>query len=95
MRRVLMFGAVEGTPRASGAADGDRVRRCCRSCSHFDNRAATVEAALPGLMSFGSAASAVRSSDGLCRLHARYLSADRWCVRHEVAANVARMSGIS
>jgi hypothetical protein len=55
----------------------------CATCIHFDNRAAAVEAALPGLATFGSATSAARSSDGICRLHARYLAADRWCAQHE------------
>ena len=54
----------------------------CATCAHFDNRPAAVEAALPGLHSFGSADSAVRSADGVCSRTARYLAADRWCEQH-------------
>jgi len=54
----------------------------CATCAHFDNRRAAVEAALPGLHSFGSAESAVRSADGVCSRTARYLAADRWCEEH-------------
>ena len=54
----------------------------CASCAHFDNRAATVEAALPGLRSFGSAQSAVRTGDGVCGRTGRYLSASRSCEQH-------------
>ena len=54
----------------------------CASCVHFDNRRSAVERALPGLRSFGSADSAVRSSDGVCERTSRYLSADRWCEQH-------------
>ncbi len=54
----------------------------CASCAHFDNRPAAVEAALPGLRSFGSAESAVRTADGLCEISGRYLSAARSCDQH-------------
>ena len=54
----------------------------CASCTHFDNRPTAVEDALPGLHSFGSADSAVRSTDGVCGRTSRYLSADRWCDQH-------------
>ena len=54
----------------------------CATCTHFDNRPAAVVAALPGLQSFGSADSAVRSSDGVCSRTSRYLAADRWCQEH-------------
>ena len=57
----------------------------CATCRHFDARPAAVEAALPGLRSFGSVDSAVRSSDGVCARMARYLSADRWCEEHAAA----------
>ena len=58
----------------------------CATCAHFDNRREAVEAALPGLRSFGSADSAVRSTDGVCGRTARYLSADRWCEQHVAAS---------
>lgn len=54
----------------------------CATCRHFDNAPATVETTLPGIRSFGSAESAVRSADGVCALTGRYLSAARTCDRH-------------
>ncbi len=54
----------------------------CATCVHFDNRPAAIEAALPGLRSFGSAESAVRTADGVCEVSGRYLSAARWCAEH-------------
>ncbi len=63
----------------------DASRRCA-TCSHFDNRPAAVAAALPGLASFGSADSAVRSTDGVCARTARYLSSDRSCEHHAARA---------
>lgn len=62
-------------------AGADAPARCA-SCTHFDNRAAAVEAALPGLRSFGSAESAVRTADGVCGVSGRYLSASRSCEQH-------------
>lgn len=51
----------------------------CRQCLHFENAPATVEAALPGLNSLSSAYAAVRSDDGVCRFHSRYVAASSLC----------------
>jgi hypothetical protein len=51
----------------------------CRECMHFENSPAALEAALPGLTSFGSAHAAVRAEDGICAFHARYVAADCSC----------------
>ena len=51
----------------------------CRGCLHFNGAAAALEAALPGLTSLGSAHADVRSDDGLCALHARYVTASSIC----------------
>lgn len=51
----------------------------CRECVYFDNSPATLEAALPGLTSLGSAHAAVRSQDGICGFHARYVAASSGC----------------
>jgi hypothetical protein len=58
----------------------------CRSCRHFTHEAAAIEAALPGLSSLSSAYAAVRSDDGLCGVHDRYLAASSLC------ASYARLS---
>jgi hypothetical protein len=45
--------------------------------------APSLERALPGLAALSSAYAAVRSNDGLCRIHDRYVacssSCDRYC----------------
>ena len=51
----------------------------CRQCRHFHNEAAEIEAALPGLSSLSSAYAAVRSSDGICAVHERYVTASSVC----------------
>jgi len=51
----------------------------CARCRYFDNSPSALEAALPGLKILSSAYAAVRSSDGLCALHARYVAATSVC----------------
>jgi hypothetical protein len=55
------------------------VRRQCRACRHFRNDAAYLEIAFAGLTSLSSADGSVRSEDGLCLRHQRYLSARCCC----------------
>ncbi len=68
--------------RALLARAGAGAPARCATCAHFDNRAAAVEGALPGLRSFGSAESAVRTGDGVCAHTGRYLAASRSCAAH-------------
>ena len=78
-----MIAILQRLARADALAPaGARDLANCASCVHFDNRPAAVEAALPGLRSFGSAESAVRTADGVCRLNGRYLAATRSCDQH-------------
>jgi hypothetical protein len=51
----------------------------CLGCKHFNHAPADVEAALPGLSSLSSAYAAVRSDDGLCAVHHRYIAASSVC----------------
>ena len=51
----------------------------CGLCRHFDNGPATVEQLIPGLRTMGSGYSSVKSRDGICRLHDRYLAAEYRC----------------
>jgi len=51
----------------------------CSQCGHFQNAPLDVEAALPGLSALSSAYAAVRSSDGICAVHARYVAASAHC----------------
>lgn len=61
-----------------GATSVEQSARC-GACRRFDNAPHSLEAAIPGLLSLGSAHSAARSEDGLCQRHHRYLSADYSC----------------
>jgi hypothetical protein len=49
-----------------------------------------LEAALPGLRTLSSAHAAVRSEDGLCGVHDRYVAADYGCSAHEPAVELKR-----
>jgi hypothetical protein len=51
----------------------------CSRCRHFQNAPSDLEAALPGLSALSSAYAAVRSSDGICAVHARYVAASARC----------------
>jgi hypothetical protein len=51
----------------------------CLECKHFKNAPAALEAALRGLSSLSSAYAAVRSEDGLCAVHDRYVAASSVC----------------
>ena len=44
---------------------------------------AMIESRIQGLRCMGSAHSSVRSSDGICLIHDRYLAADCSCSSHE------------
>jgi hypothetical protein len=59
-----------------------QAMRQCRTCRHFRNDAAFLEAALPGLASLSSGYGSVRADDGLCLLHDRYLGARSSCADH-------------
>jgi len=52
----------------------------CRNCTHFCNDPKFLEQAVPGLSSMSSAYASVRSDDGLCNKHDRYLSAGSVCI---------------
>jgi hypothetical protein len=54
----------------------------CASCRQFNDRPLDIEAALPGLSSLSSAYAAVRSDDGICALHDRYVAASSICAAH-------------
>jgi len=55
----------------------------CADCRYFDNTPRALEAAVPGLRVMGSAYSSVRSGDGLCSRHERYLSGEHRCALFE------------
>jgi len=55
------------------------IEPACRDCRHFRNDPGFLEAAYKGLPSLSSAWASVRSDDGLCCRHDRYLTADSFC----------------
>jgi len=57
----------------------DLQSKQCRACRHFRNDARFLETALPGLTSLSSGFGSVRSDDGICLRHDRYLSARSTC----------------
>jgi hypothetical protein len=59
-------------------------RSGCASCRYFNGEPVDIEAALPGLSSLSSAYAAVRSDDGLCSMHDRYVAANSVCGEHTV-----------
>ena len=59
----------------------------CRSCRHFCGAARAIEVRLAGLPALGSGYGSVRSADGLCRLHDRYLAASSSCPSHAVVSD--------
>jgi hypothetical protein len=55
----------------------------CANCRHFNRAAGALEAQLPGLRSLSSAHAAVRSDDGLCNVHERYVASYYTCAAYE------------
>jgi hypothetical protein len=66
-----------------------RRDNCCAACRHFNDRAPDIEAQLPGLSSLSSAYAAVRSADGLCRTHDRYVAANSLCAAYSIEGIVS------
>jgi hypothetical protein len=61
----------------------------CAACRHFNGQPLDIEAALPGLSSLSSAYAAVRSDDGICALHDRYVTASSLCAGYAPGARCA------
>ncbi len=55
----------------------------CRTCAHFDNAPATLEAEFGNLASMSSGFASVRAQDGICRARDIYLSARAGCNSHQ------------
>jgi hypothetical protein len=61
--------------------------RSCAGCRYFNGHPLDLEAALPGLSSLSSGYAAVRSNDGLCSVHDRYVAANSVCGQHRPPAS--------
>jgi hypothetical protein len=59
----------------------------CAACAHFTNGAAFLEGALPALRTLSSAHAAVRSNDGLCAVHQRYVAASSACASYAASTS--------
>jgi hypothetical protein len=66
---------------------------CCAGCRHFNGRPADIEAALPGLSSLSSAYAAVRSNDGICAVHDRYVAASSVCAAYMTVVPPTQLDG--
>ena len=69
-------------------------RPSCESCRHFTRAAADIEALLPGLRTLSSAYGAVRSEDGLCSVHDRYVASYGHCAAHQQPQRLASASDL-
>jgi len=68
----------------------------CRSCVHFRNDPAFLEATFKGMSAMSSAWGSVRAEDGICQKHDRYLSPDAFCTHFTLASPLEaakRLSG--
>jgi hypothetical protein len=70
---------------ASGRASGSES---CAGCAHFRRAAGELELMLPGLRSLSSAFASVRSGDGLCARHDRYVAASSACAEFRVGTTL-------
>jgi len=59
----------------------------CAACLHFSNAPTFLEGALPALRSLSSAHAAVRSNDGLCAMHQRYVAASSACAAYAASTS--------
>lgn len=73
------FPAVIENRAVGRSPSGETEQRRCQNCRHFQNDPRLLEAAIPGLVSFGSGNASVRADDGLCLHHARYVAANAGC----------------
>ncbi|MGA8705706.1 MAG: hypothetical protein WB646_01830 [Steroidobacteraceae bacterium] len=64
------------------------VNSACAGCVHLQRAALELELRLPGLRTLSSAFASVRSGDGLCALHDRYVAASSVCAQHRAVAAV-------
>jgi hypothetical protein len=55
------------------------IHRTCWHCGHFRNDAAYLERVFPGLTSMSSGYGSIRTEDGICLRHDRYLNAESSC----------------
>jgi hypothetical protein len=58
----------------------------CATCRYFTGAPREIEALLPGMRTLGSAYGSVRATDGVCRLHDRYLDPSSRCDSYERAS---------
>lgn len=55
----------------------------CANCRHFVGAPSELEALLPGMRTLGSAYGSVRATDGVCRVHDRYLDPTSHCPAYQ------------
>ncbi len=75
----MSMSGIAGAQRVPVAEHLRQRVPCCANCRHFAADAQVLEQILPGLRTLSSAYASVRSDDGLCGLHERYLHAGSSC----------------
>lgn len=66
------------------------VEAACANCRQFRASALEIESRLPGLRTLSSAFASVRSEDGLCGRHDRYVAAASICAAYEGGVRLAQ-----
>jgi hypothetical protein len=69
-----------------GPGDTTVKEATCRSCVHFDDDPASIEAQIPKFTTFGSAYSSARGNAGFCQIHNRFLDPQpaRYCPEYSL-----------
>jgi hypothetical protein len=67
----------------------------CADCRQFNGRPLDIEAAFPGLSSLSSGYASVRSNDGMCALHDRYVAASGICAGFHRSAGAPQSASTS
>jgi hypothetical protein len=63
-----------------------QIRPQCAQCTSFRGKPKDLEALLPGLTSLSSGYASVRSDDGICMRHDRFVGARSCCADFSPAA---------
>jgi hypothetical protein len=81
-RAAIEVSAHGAAIEASHCTAIEAARRCA-ACTYFCSDPQELESRIAGLRSLGSGFASVRSGDGLCEKHGRYLRASARCSSFE------------
>jgi hypothetical protein len=72
--------------RTTMGSNETQLRPFCAQCTSFCGDANDLEELLHGLTSLSSGYGSVRSDDGICMRHDRFVGARSWCADYSSAA---------